>query len=215
MTVSKLENQRSPAPLLRRADGLPPVPQQVLDDLVLLASQLCAAPMAAISFAAKYCSTSIGLNSGETLRESTLYAQTLATSELLVVPDASADPRFADDAMVAGTMGIRFYAGMRLEFEEGKAGAVLCVMDRTARPLTWEQRASLEALARHFANTVWDVAERHQLEEALRDSEARFRTLADTFPHGVFVYSGKHVLYVNRYICEITGYTLEELLASP
>jgi diguanylate cyclase (GGDEF)-like protein/PAS domain S-box-containing protein len=215
MTVSKLENPRSPAPVVRLAEGSPPVPQQVLDDLVVLASQLCAAPMAAVSFTGQYCSTSIGVDSAEVLRRSTLLSQTLAGNELLVVPDASEDPLFAGDAIVAASPGIRFYAGMRLDFADGKSTAVLCVMDRTKRQLPQEQRAALEALARHFTHTVWDVAQRHQLEEALRDSEARFRTLADTFPHGVFIYSGKDVLYVNRYICEITGYTIEELLANP
>ncbi|HLQ51518.1 MAG TPA: PAS domain S-box protein [Terriglobales bacterium] len=215
MTVRKLENLHPSAAVVRLADGLASIPQQVFDDLVLLASQVCAAPYAVISFADKDGFISIGMGWAEALRESALYAQTLATSDLFVVPDASQDPRFVDDAMVTGSPGIRFYAGVQMEFEDGKSSAVLCVMDRVARHLTREQRNALQILARHITTTVWDVTQRQQMEEALRDSEARFRTLADTFPNGVFIYSGKEVLYVNRYICDITGYTVEELLARP
>jgi len=216
MAVPKLENPHPPAAALRLFDGSAPVSQQVVDDLVLLASQICGAPIVAISFVGKDCfPSSIGLESAATLHQSALYAHTLESRDIFVVPDASQDPRFADDLMVRGGPRVRFYAGMQLELGDGKSRAALCVMDRTPRQLTGEQHNALQALARRCSAVVWDLTQRQQMEEALRDSEARFRTLAETFPNGVFIYSGKEVLYVNRYICEITGYTPEELLARP
>ena len=54
--------------------------------------------------------------------------------------------------------------------------------------------------------------ERQRLEESLRESEKRFRELADLLPQTIFeVDLGGHFIYFNRYGLESTGYTWEEL----
>ena len=51
-------------------------------------------------------------------------------SAMLVVPDATADPRFAGNPLVTGAIGgIRFYAGAPL-MHEGAALGALCVIDQ-------------------------------------------------------------------------------------
>ena len=49
--------------------------------------------------------------------------------------------------------------------------------------------------------------------EALRESEANFRTLAETIASAIFVSRGKSLHYVNHAAEVITGYTREELLS--
>ena len=49
--------------------------------------------------------------------------------------------------------------------------------------------------------------------EALRKSEANFRTLADTIASAIFISRGKNLHYVNHAAEVITGYTREELLS--
>jgi PAS domain S-box-containing protein len=49
--------------------------------------------------------------------------------------------------------------------------------------------------------------------EALRESEHKFRVLAETMPAAIFVYQGDKYVYVNPAAEQITGYTKEELLA--
>lgn len=57
-----------------------------------------------------------------------------------------------------------------------------------------------------------DITEHKKAEEALRASEERFRTLAESTSTAIFVYSGEHFIYVNRATEELTGYSAAELL---
>jgi PAS domain S-box-containing protein len=58
-----------------------------------------------------------------------------------------------------------------------------------------------------------DITERKRAEEALRESEAKFRKLADSAAVAVFIYRGTRPLYVNATMEELTGCTQEEILA--
>ncbi len=89
------------------------------------------------------------------LRDS-MCAQILADRELVVVDDASLDPRFADNPFVTGRLGdIRFYASAPLLTPTGHALGTLCVFDTVRRSLSSEQRDSLQVLA----NQVVEVLE--------------------------------------------------------
>ncbi|MGD9489332.1 MAG: PAS domain S-box protein [Calditrichaceae bacterium] len=57
-----------------------------------------------------------------------------------------------------------------------------------------------------------DVTERKKTEEALKQSEALFRTLADTAATAIFIYQGDTFKYVNRMTESISGYDKQELL---
>lgn len=58
-----------------------------------------------------------------------------------------------------------------------------------------------------------DVSERRQCEEKLRETEERFRTLADTTTTAIFVYQGTKFVYCNKAAQNISGYTEEEFLS--
>lgn len=60
---------------------------------------------------------------------------------------------------------------------------------------------------------VENITERKQAEEALQQSEARFRVVAETAPCAFLVYQGNHLRYVNPATETITEYSREELLA--
>ena len=58
-----------------------------------------------------------------------------------------------------------------------------------------------------------DIAERKRVEEALRESEARFRVIFEHANDAIHVDStDDHILEVNPRMCEMTGYSREELL---
>ncbi len=78
------------------------------------------------------------------------------------------------------------------------------------RRITMGGRECMLAVAR-------DITERREAEEALRESEARFKQLFDSVNDGIAVRDARtlELLDANRRFCEMWGYTLEELKALP
>jgi PAS domain S-box-containing protein len=58
-----------------------------------------------------------------------------------------------------------------------------------------------------------DVTDRKQMNEALEESEEKFRVLAETVSAGVAIYQGEHFVDVNKAFERLTGYSSEELLS--
>jgi PAS domain S-box-containing protein len=59
-----------------------------------------------------------------------------------------------------------------------------------------------------------EIADRRHAEEVLRESEEKFRNLAEQSPNMIFINSGGRVVYANR-VCEaVTGYSREEFYST-
>ncbi|MCD4701861.1 MAG: PAS domain S-box protein [Candidatus Aegiribacteria sp.] len=56
-----------------------------------------------------------------------------------------------------------------------------------------------------------NITERRKMEEALRESEEKYRTLVEQSHDGIYIYRENRFLFVNDRVCELTGYSKEEL----
>lgn len=126
--------------------------EERFQDLVRLAAWVCGTPTSAVSFVdaqRQWFKARHNIDACETPREQSFCAHALdRPAEVLVVPDARDDPRFADNPLVQQQAGIRFYAGAPMVGSDGRALGTVCVLDREPRDLDADQREALAALAR-------------------------------------------------------------------
>ncbi|HEU0045382.1 sensor histidine kinase [Sphingomonas sp.] len=156
-----------------------------------------------------------GVDMDGTPRAISFCEHTILGTEPLVVPDMTADPRFAGNPLVTGAPHVRFYAGVPLITDEGVALGSLCVIDMVPHPdgLSPLQLQGLETLAENVIARLRDTRDaaawRHaetDARRALGESESRFHTLADTMPQMVWstLPDGYHDYYNARWY-EFTG----------
>lgn len=121
---------------LRNYQVLDTVAELSFDRITRAAADVCGAPMALISLVDEHrlwFKSNIGVALKKTIRSNSFCAQAIRQDGLLIVPDASADPRFADNPLLMQPSGVRFYAGAPLITPGGHRIGTLCVLDRKAR----------------------------------------------------------------------------------
>ena len=144
-----LESQRLQA--LRSYAVLDTDVEQAYDDLTALAAQVLNVPISLVSLIdsdRQWFKSHHGLSERETPRSMAFCDHAIRHGEVMVVPDASLDPRFADNPLVTGAPHIRFYAGAPLVNPDGLALGTLCVIDPEPRVFNEHQRAVLSTLSR-------------------------------------------------------------------
>jgi GAF domain-containing protein len=151
MLIVKPANESHRLAALERYAILDSEPEQSFDDLTLLASFVCKTPIALISLVdenRQWFKSRVGIDATETSRDIAFCSTAIMQSDVFIVNDALKDDRFRNNPLVVSDPHIRFYAGAPLINEDGYALGTLCVVDRTPRELTADQRESLQALSR-------------------------------------------------------------------
>lgn len=149
---SALERERIAA--LRAYGVLHTQPETEYDEIAVLAARLCETPIAMVSLVAEdeqWFKARVGLDACSTGRDVSFCDHAMRGEGVMVVPDATLDPRFAENGLVTGPPHIRFYAGAPLVSADGQPLGSLCVIDSKPRPqgLTDLQAQALTVLARH------------------------------------------------------------------
>jgi diguanylate cyclase (GGDEF)-like protein/PAS domain S-box-containing protein len=119
------------------------------DRFTHLAAMTFGAPVALVSLvdgSRQWFKSRCGLDVLETPRSISFCSLAVEQDGMLVVEDASRDPRFAANPHVAGEPHVRFYAGQPLRCE-GRPVGTLCIVDFVPRTFTPAQRQALRDLA--------------------------------------------------------------------
>ena len=155
---------------LREYDILDTLPEQEYQDIVQLAALICGTPIALVSLVdadRQWFKAKVGIDASQTPREAAFCAHALLQpDELLMVPDARRDPRFADNPLVTEAPNIHFYAGAPLKTSEGHVLGTLCVVDTKPRNLTQVQQEALFALSRQVISQLDIRVKLNELEQA-------------------------------------------------
>lgn len=77
--------------------------------------------------------------------------------DMVVVPDALEDPRFASRGTVTGTPHVRFYAGRPLSLAEGVRVGTICLVDTEPRVLDSEEADLLDELGLWVERELRDI----------------------------------------------------------
>lgn len=125
--------------------------ETAFDDLTRLASYICGTPIALVSLVdtnRQWFKSKVGLEALETPRDIAFCAHGILQPDVFIVPDATADERFATNPLVTSDPNIRFYAGVPLTNPEGHTLGMFCVNDYVPRELSPEQIEALRILGR-------------------------------------------------------------------
>lgn len=155
--------------------------EEAFDDVARLAAEICDTEIALITLVdseRQWFKAKVGVEQTETPRDLSFCGHCINTSHPLIVEDTLLDPRFADNPLVTGDPGIRFYAGVPLEVDEGSSIGALSVADRAPRSLSPRELASLRRLAAQIAR---ELRLRRDLESARAASPTAVTRPAD-FP---------------------------------
>lgn len=75
----------------------------------------------------------VGMDACSTGRDISFCGHAILESDIMVIDDAAADPRFSDNPLVTSAPFIRFYAGAPLVLPNGYAIGTLCLIDSAPR----------------------------------------------------------------------------------
>jgi phosphoribosyl 1,2-cyclic phosphodiesterase len=117
-------------------------PEERFDRLTRLAAAIFDVPTALVSLVDRdrqWFKSALGSDVRESPRETSFCAHAVVSKTAMVVPDALADPRFAENPMVKGGPRVRFYAGQPLILPDGSCVGTVCVID--TRPRDLDQRS--------------------------------------------------------------------------
>lgn len=147
--IPKNEKERLSA--LYQYQILDTLPQEDMDNITRLASEICQTPVSMISLIdtnRQWFKSHYGTDTTETPREIAFCAHAINyPNSTFIVPDSRKDKRFADNPLVTGSPNVVFYAGVPLIDQNGFALGTLCIIDQKPRTLKENQIDALKILS--------------------------------------------------------------------
>lgn len=126
-------------------------PEERFDRITRLARSYFDFPIALISLVDRdrqWFKSIVGLEAESLPRDTSFCGHAILQEEVFSIPDASLDPRFADNPLVIGEPYIRAYYGVPLRAPDGFRVGTLCLVDHKPRVLSAEQLDTLRDMAK-------------------------------------------------------------------
>ena len=171
----KLADEEQRIAALRELRVLDTSREERFDRVTELAARLFDVPISLISLVdvdRQWFKSCYGLEATETSRDVSFCAHAIAVDETLVIENALADPRFADNPLVTGQPSIRFYAGQPLHGRDDQLIGTLCLIDRVPRKFSELDKRMLRNLA-GIVETELNLISLADLSRQLFESQSR------------------------------------------
>lgn len=211
---SKLENEADRLRALAEYGlaGQDKVPN--LDPIIDIAAKMFDCPAAAVNIIGDdhvFLTSSYGIRDYDRSRDVSFCAHAITQSEVMVVEDATLDPRFHDNPIVEAGF-IRFYAGVPLMSASGHALGALCIIDdKPHAQFPVEDRARLKELAA----LVLDKLELRRLQIAAAAHAPRLVASAATSPNAIISFDAQSMITAwNEAASTLFGRTAEDAIGT-
>ena len=203
---------------LHRLGLLDTPPSAAFDGVTRLAQAALQVPILCVSLVDQnrvWFKSRIGLGVRETPRRGSLCDHVVWAREALIVRDATADPRFANDPLVSGPQHVRSYLGIPLFTRDRQPMGTLCAMDTAVREFGEVE----EVVLSEFAKIAEDLLSAKELaaksDGVLQYAMEREKLFRDTFeqaPVGI-IHTSLHglILRMNQRAGALLGYNPAEL----
>jgi len=211
MQAPLAENEAARITALRKYAILDTSDEPAFDRITRLAARFLGTPITLLTLVdedRQWFKSTYGFEPRETAREVSFCAHAILSNEVMVVPDATADRRFADNVLVTGDPRIRFYAGAPLRTPDGLNLGTLCAIDTVPRQFSLEERQVLADLAALAMDEL-------QLRIAFREKSQHMAAI-DNLRAGVLVTDplapDDPIIFCNPGFSHMTGYSPEEIM---
>lgn len=144
------ENEADRLRAVRRYDVLDTPPDGAFDRVTKLAARQFGVPISIVSIVDTdriWFKSHHGIDVQEIGRDPGLCASAILGDQPWVIENAETDPRAMANPLVAGELGLRFYAGAPLTTHDGFNLGTLCVIDGAPREFSAEDAETLRELA--------------------------------------------------------------------
>jgi PAS domain S-box-containing protein len=211
MQAPLAKNEAARINALRKYAILDSPEEPAFERITRLAARLLSTPMTSLTLVdedRQWFKSTYGLNQRETSREVSFCAHAILSNEVMVVPDATADERFAKNLLVTGEPNIRSYAGAPLRTPDGLNLGTLCAIDTVPRQFSLDEQQLLADLAALAMDEL-------QLRIALREKSQHMAAI-EHLRAGVLVTDpvapDNPIIFCNPGFNNMTGYSPEEVL---
>lgn len=121
------------------------------EEITSLAAKVFDVPVAIISLVDTdriWFKSAYGIDAEQISRDPGLCSSAIMSNDIYIVEDARVDPRTLSNPLVAGMMGLQFYAAAPLRSIDGFNLGTICIIDRMPRKLEAKESSILLQLSR-------------------------------------------------------------------